>query len=87
MSQSLAVGIANHARRDGSMKRGSLVDSAIQNVVKSQASSFRRGVPHLLMDDIQMRLLGVMYGVLYARGALPCTHLFFLHFFQWIKLS
>lgn len=56
------------------MERRSLVHFAIQDVVEFQASGFCGGVPHLLMDDIQMRLLGVMYCVLYARRHCPAPN-------------
>ena len=49
--ENMVLTTAYHARRHGSMKGRSLVDFAIQNVVKFQASKFCGGITHLLVDD------------------------------------
>jgi len=61
----------HHPRGDGSMQWGRLVDAPVQDVVERQGSGGLGGVAHLLADDKEVGLLGVMNEVLHPRGKGP----------------
>lgn len=73
-----------------------LVDSAIKDVVKGQARGFFGRLSHLLVDDEEVGLLGIMNGVLYPRRHCSAQSTFsllmglidsYLYFFEYAQAA